>query len=173
MFRKTCILDRFVLMRTFLGGRTATAEEFRRLLRSFQRWTAVLAVLGMLTVAFALLGVPLLVTGTERADFFSGFYTGVGCAVTVVSLAGYLRVRRLLQDDAAFQREFTRQTDERNVEIAGRALQTAGVVLAIILYAVLLVCGLFAPELFFFCFAAGVGYSLLVLFFRWYYERRM
>ncbi len=162
-----------MLMKLFWNGRTGSLESYRSLMRRFQRYACGLMLIGLATIAFALLAAPQLLAGADRPDFFSGFYAGVGAGVTAAALAWQIRLRRLLGDEAALKRAFTKDNDERNREIDSRALLSAGAVLVCLLYAALLAAGMFYPVLFWFCLAAVALYSVLTLLFRAYYRRTM
>lgn len=161
-----------MLIRLFLN-RAAGLEEYRRTVRGCRKIACGLAALGLLTLAAALLAVPELLAGSGREDFFSGFYSGVGTGVMAAAAVWYIRLGRLLGDEAALKRAYIKDTDERNRQINTRALLSAGLVLVCLLYIGLLTAGLFYPVLFWFCLAAAVLYVLLTLLFRWYYQRTM
>lgn len=162
-----------MLLRLFLNGSAAGLAAYRRLLQRYRKFACLLMALGLLTVALALWGVPRLLAGSPRQDFFSGFYSGVGCGMTLAAAVWYVRLRRLLADETALKRAFTRDNDERNRQIAARALLSAGVALVCLLYVGLLVAGLFYPVLFWFCLAAATLYAFLTFAFRLYYQRVM
>lgn len=162
-----------MLMKLFWNGRTGSLEGYRALLRRYRQFACGLALLGLATVAFSFWAVPRLPVDAERLDFFGGFYAGVGSGVTAAAVIWLARLRRLLGDEAALKRAYTKDNDERNREIDTRALLSAGVALVCVLYAVLLVAGMFYPVLFWFCLAAALLYSVLTLAFRAYYSHTM
>lgn len=162
-----------MLIKLFWNGRTGSLESYRGLLQKYRKAACALAVLGLATFAFALLAVPRLPVSADRLDFFGGFYAGVGAGITAAAAVWLIRLRRLLQDEAALKRAYTKDNDERNREISIRALLSAGVALVCVLYAVLLVAGLFYPVLFCFCLAAVVLYAAMALLFQAYYNRKM
>ena len=157
-----------------LANRKAqTPEEFRRSLKSISHFCIFTVQLGLVTILFGLLAAPRLVAQARQGEFMSGFYTGLGSAVAVASAVSWFRIRKLLQDETALRREYIKATDERSRNVAALALQAAGIVTVIVLYLVLLVAGLFNPALFQFCFVGALGFSVLFLIFKTYYDRKL
>ena len=162
-----------MLMQHILDGSPATQEAYRARLRALRPLLVVLKILGAATVLFAPLGVPHLIPEGRSASFFAGFYTGTGCFVMVFSAVMFIRISRILRDDAALRRQFTQCTDERNRCIHQKAMQSAAVVLFVLLYIVLLAAGLFAPVLFLFCLAGLLVFGTLYLIFHLYYSHTL
>lgn len=140
-----------MLIQHILEANLSTPEAYRARLRALRPLLVVLKILGAATVLFALLGVPRLLPEGRNASFFSGFYSGTGFFLMVFSAVLFIRIGRILRDDTALRREFTRATDE--------------------LYIVLLAAGLFAPVLFLFCLAGILAFAALYLIFYLYYNR--
>ena len=162
-----------MLMLQILDGSPATKEAYRARLQALRPLLVVLKILGAATVLFALLGVPRLLPEGRSASFFTGFYTGTGCFLMVFSAVLFIRTGRLLRDDAALRRRFTQCTDERNRCIHQKAMQSAAMVVFVLLYILLLAAGLFAPVLFLFCLAGLLVFGALYLLFRLYYSRAL
>lgn len=162
-----------MLFRALFAGVPADLNAYRARLRAAMRLYAVLAALGVFTLLFGLLGVPALLPAGHDSDYFSGFYCGMGTALTLGFLVLILRTRRLLRDEAALRRDFTQYTDERNRAIRHRALLAAGVTLFFLLYIAMLVGSLFAPALFSFSLAGVLAFTLLFGVFRLYYSRKL
>lgn len=160
-----------MLIQHILEANLSTPEAYRARLRALRPLLVVLKILGAATVLFALLGVPRLLPEGRNASFFSGFYSGTGFFLMVFSAVLFIRIGRILRDDTALRREFTRATDERNRCIRQKAAQSAAVVLFLLLYIVLLAAGLFAPVLFLFCLAGILAFAALYLIFYLYYNR--
>lgn len=149
-----------------------TPEAYRRQLESRLRLARLVVVLGAVTVLFGLLAVRGFSALPEsRQSFLSGFYAGLGIAVLAAGLAVRRGIRSLLCDDNKLKSEFIRVHDERNREVSSRAMRSAGCVVCVTLYAVLLFAGLFSFLLFWFCFCTAIGFTLLYLAFSFYYSR--
>lgn len=160
-------------LQIFTAHKSENLEDFRAQKQGELQLTVFTLILGVATVLFALLGVPRILPEEGHQSFYMGFYSGVGCCVAVISLIGIVNLRRLLRDDAALKRERTKAMDERNQQINHYALQAAGFCLSFLLYAGVLVVGLFNPTLFWFCFAAAMCYSVLTVVFRAYFTHKL
>ena len=136
-----------MLFRSLFTGVPADLNAYRARLQAAMRLYAALATLGAFTLLFGALGVPALLPEGGNVEYFSGFYCGMGTGLALGFLVLILRTRRLLRNEAALRRDFTKYTDERNRAIRHRALLAAGVTLFFLLYIAMLVGSLFAPAL--------------------------
>ena len=137
-----------MLFRSLFTGVPADLNAYRARLQAAMRLYAALTALGAFTLLFGALGVPALLPEGGNVEYFSGFYCGMGTGLALGFLVLILRTRRLLRNEAALRRDFTKYTDERNRAIRHRALLAAGVTLFFLLYIAMLVGSLFAPALF-------------------------
>lgn len=148
-------------------------EAYRQRTRVCVRLFAGLALVGVATWLFGFFGVPELLPEGERRAYFYGFYLGLGSALALCGLVLAVRTARMLKDEAALRKAFTRDTDERNRAIRRRATRAAGLCLFGALYAGVLVAGLFAPVLFGFCLTGVLLFALLCGAFRLYYTHKL
>ena len=162
-----------MLFRSLFTGVPADLNAYRARLQAAMRLYAALATLGAFTLLFGALGVPALLPEGGNVEYFSGFYCGMGTGLALGFLVLILRTRRLLRDEAALRRDFTKYTDERNRAIRHRALLAAGVTLFFLLYIAMLVGSLFAPALFGFSLAGVLAFALLFGVFQVYYSRKL
>ena len=162
-----------MLFRSLFTGVPADLNAYRARLQAAMRLYAALATLGAFTPLFGALGVPALLPEGGNVEYFSGFYCGMGTGLALGFLVLILRTRRLLRNEAALRRDFTKYTDERNRAIRHRALLAAGVTLFFLLYIAMLVGSLFAPALFGFSLAGVLAFALLFGVFQLYYSRKM
>ena len=162
-----------MLFRSLFTGVPADLNAYRARLQAAMRLYAALATLGAFTLLFGVLGVPALVPEGGNVEYFSGFYCGMGTGLALGFLVLILRTRRLLRNEAALRRDFTKYTDERNRAIRHRALLAAGVTLFFFLYIAMLVGSLFAPALFGFSLAGVLAFALLFGVFQLYYSRKL
>ena len=162
-----------MMLKLLFAGCPATMDAYRARTRRCVGLFAALAVLGAATWLYGFFGVPELLPEGARRSYFYGFYTGMGTALAGCGLVLAVRTARLLKDEAALRKAFTRDTDERNRAIRRRAIQAAGVCLFAVLYAGVLVAGLFAPVLFGFCLAGVLGFALLYGLFYAYYNHKL
>ena len=162
-----------MLFRSLFTGVPADLNAYRARLQAAMRLYAALATLGAFTLLFGALGVPALLPEGDNVEYFSGFYCGMGTGLALGFLVLILRTRRLLRNEAALRRDFTKYTDERNRAIRHRALLAAGVTLFFLLYIAMLVGSLFAPALFGFSLAGVLAITLLFGVFQLYYSRKL
>lgn len=162
-----------MLFRSLFTGVPADLNAYRARLQAAMRLYAALATLGAFTLLFGALGVPALLPEGGNVEYFSGFYCGMGTGLVLGFLVLILRTRRLLRNEAALRRDFTKYTDERNRAIRHRALLAAGVTLFFLLYIAMLVGSLFAPALFGFSLAGVLAFALLFGVFQVYYSRKL
>lgn len=162
-----------MLFRSLFTGVPADLNAYRARLQAAMRLYAALATLGAFTLLFGVLGVPALLPEGGNVEYFSGFYCGMGTGLALGFLVLILRTRRLLRNEAALRRDFTKYTDERNRAIRHRALLAAGVTLFFLLYIAMLVGSLFAPALFGFSLAGVLAFALLFGVFQLYYSRKL
>lgn len=162
-----------MLFRSLFTGVPADLNAYRARLQAAMRLYAALATLGAFTLLFGILGVPALLPEGGNVEYFSGFYCGMGTGLALGFLVLILRTRRLLRNEAALRRDFTKYTDERNRAIRHRALLAAGVTLFFLLYIAMLVGSLFAPALFGFSLAGVLAFALLFGVFQVYYSRKL
>lgn len=162
-----------MLFRSLFTGVPADLNAYRARLQAAMRLYAALATLGAFTLLFGILGVPALLPEGGNVEYFSGFYCGMGTGLALGFLVLILRTRRLLRNEAALRRDFTKYTDERNRAIRHRALLAAGVTLFFLLYIAMLVGSLFAPALFGFSLAGVLAFALLFGVFQLYYSRKL
>lgn len=162
-----------MLFRSLFTGVPADLNAYRARLQAAMRLYAALATLGAFTLLFGALGVPALLPEGGNVEYFSGFYCGMGTGLALGFLVLILRTRRLLRNEAALRRDFTKYTDERNRAIRHRALLAAGVTLFFLLYIAMLVGSLFAPALFGFSLAGVLAFALLFGMFQLYYSRKL
>ena len=162
-----------MLFRSLFTGVPADLNAYRARLQAAMRLYAALATLGAFTLLFGALGVPALLPEGGNVEYFSGFYCGMGTGLALGFLVLILRTRRLLRNEAALRRDFTKYTDERNRAIRHRALLAAGVTLFFLLYIAILVGSLFAPALFGFSLAGVLAFALLFGVFQLYYSRKL
>lgn len=150
-----------------------TEEEYRAHKKSMLGFGVFLSLAGLATVAFAALGVPRLIPGSEHLDFYRGLYSGFGSCLAVLGMVVFFLNRHALRDPAYFKKCFVKDTDERNCEINSRSVRAAGIVLMTLSYIVMLVAGLFYWELFWFCYAFAILGVLLIVLFGFYYSRTL
>ena len=162
-----------MLFRSLFTGVPADLNAYRARLQAAMRLYAALTALGAFTLLFGALGVPALLPEGGNVEYFSGFYCGMGTGLALGFLVLILRTRRLLRNEAALRRDFTKYTDERNRAIRHRALLAAGVTLFFLLYIAMLVGSLFAPALFGFSLAGVLAFALLFGVFQLYYSRKL
>ena len=146
-----------------------TDEEYREKLKQRRNFIPVLAVLGAASIVVSML---LLCFGGER-EFVAGLYMGLGCGILAVCIVWFLKLRKLLKDEKKLRVKRLAESDERNIQVALKAHYTAGVLLILTGYMVMLVSGFFSMEVFWTVWALIMLYFALFLTGRFFYEKKM
>ena len=129
----------------FCNGAYTNNEEYKKSVRKRIRvWIGMLAV-GIFTFLFTFLAEGF---GQQKVqeDMLS-LYRGFGAGLVGASFALTIKNSRLLKDEEKLRKARIAASDERNVEIAAKAMRIALVVLLAGIYLVMLIGGLWHPEL--------------------------
>lgn len=146
-----------------------TDEEFREKLRQRKNFTPVMAILGMASI---IVSIFLLRSDGDR-DFVAGLYMGLGCGIIAVSIIWLLKIRSLLKDEKKLRVKRLKESDERNIQVTLKAHYTAGVLLILTGYLIMLISGFFSMEVFWTVWALIMLYFFLFLIGKVIYEKRM
>ncbi|MBO5293143.1 MAG: hypothetical protein J6B10_08195 [Lachnospiraceae bacterium] len=120
-------------------------EEYRKCIQKrMWLWRGMLAA-GILTFIIAFLAGNY--WQIELEDFMLGMYQGVGAGLIGASVALLFKNGRLLKDEEKLRRARIAASDERNMEIVSRAMRAALVVLLVAIYFVMLIGGLWYPQI--------------------------
>ncbi len=98
-------------------------------------------------VVLIVLGIASLYVGTcvelatGNAEYSSGYYVGLGCALIVASIITIIKKVRLLKNDEKLKEQEIYENDERNKMIGLKTWSYAGYAMFIILYVALLIAG--------------------------------
>ncbi len=145
-----------------------TDEEFADVLRKRRKFIPVLAMAGAAAIAASIF----LIRSEERA-FLAGLYMGVGCGLLAVCVVWFLKIRSILKDEKKIRMHRLKETDERNIQVTMKAHYTAGALLIVTGYVVLLVSGFFSMEVFWTVWVLIMLYCALFAVGRLFYERKM
>ena len=99
----------------------------------------------------------------EEKEFLSGLYMGLGCGILGAGAGWFLRIRSLLKDEKKLRMKRLQEYDERNVQLNLKAHNTAGVLLIITGYVIMLVAGFFSMEVFWTVWALVMLYFALFI----------
>ena len=146
-----------------------TDEEYREKLRKRKKFTPVLIILGAAAIVVSMY----LLQCKEDRDFVAGLYMGIGCGVLAVSIVWFLKIRSLLKDEKKLRVKRLKESDERNIQVTLKAHYTAGLLLILTGYTVLLVSGFFSMEVFWTVWVTIMLYFALFLAGRFIYEKMM
>lgn len=145
-----------------------TDEEFADVLRKRRKFIPVVAMAGAAAIAASIF----LIRSEERA-FLAGLYMGVGCGLLAVCVVWFLKIRSILKDEKKIRMHRLKETDERNIQVTMKAHYTAGALLIVTGYVVLLVSGFFSMEVFWTVWVLIMLYCALFAVGRLFYERKM
>ncbi len=146
-----------------------TDEEYRIVLKKRRKFIPVLILLGALSIVVSMF---LLQMEDEKA-FVSGLYMGLGCGILAVSVVWFVRLRNLLKDEKKLRMKRLKETDERNIQVTLKAHYTAGVLLILTGYVIMLVSGFFSMEVFWTVWGLIMLYFILFIAGRLVYEKKM
>lgn len=117
--------------------------EYRKKLERQNKYMWGVIVIGVITAVVAYCAE--FFAEIKLDDFMLGVYSGVGVGLVAAGVGMLVRNRRLLGDENRLKEARLKVTDERNVEIASRAIKTATITLVAAVYAMFLIGGFFYP----------------------------
>lgn len=162
-----------MLMKALACCKTANLEEYRKVVQNRRRWMQRMCALGVFTILFSLLAAPQIAPQGNHGDFIQGFYLGVGSAMALCGLYLDLRLAARLKDEAQLKAARIKAGDERLQAIAQKAQVAAGLATVVVLYAVMLIGGLFSFQLLVFCVAVVLVFLGCFMAFYKYYEHKL
>lgn len=161
-----------MLLKSLFRLSAPNRKAYRAQLERRKRLYCFLVPVGALTALFSRC-VRMVAPHCPNPDFFEGMYCGAGIAIMLAAAIALRKVRALLADEAAMQRQFVVETDERSRSVTVAAFAAAALALCVLLYVGILFVGLFYPVLFVFCLVTVVLFFALFLGFHCYYDRTM
>lgn len=145
-----------------------TDEEYKAVLKMRRKVLLVPAIAGAVSIAASIF---LLKSGAR--EFLAGLYMGLGCGILAAAAVCFLRIRSILKDEEKIRTHRLKETDERNIQVTLKAHNTAGVMLIMTGYAILLASGFFSMEVFWTVWALLMLYFAFFIIGRMVYERKM
>lgn len=152
-----------------MWGIANTDEEYRAILKRREHFIPLLLFAGAAAIVVSFF---LLRSGEEKA-FLSGLYMGIGCGMLGAGAIWLLKIRSMLRDGKKLREKRLKEFDERNIQVINKAHNTAGVLLVMTGYAVLLAAGFFSMEVFWTVWAFIMVYFVFFLVSRVIYEKKM
>lgn len=146
-------------------------EEYKRVIRMRMRAAVVVMVLGLLTLAAALLAT--FVWRISLGDFMLGVYSGTGSGLFISAVAVWFWCRSLLRNEEKLKKERLKDTDERLQAIGQKAFRMASLLLIVFLYIAALIGGAFYPFLIYLLFGAVVLFAVIYWIAYQIYEKNM
>ena len=123
-----------------------TNEEYRNVIKNRMKIMVGFMVIGIITALAGLLGE--FYFKTPVSDKVLGVYTGLGSSLFSAGLVLWIKNKILLNNEEKLRKSRLSNTDERNQEIARKALNIAAYVMLASLYVIGLIGGIFYPILF-------------------------
>lgn len=157
------------MFQSSIWGPANTDEEYRETLKRRRRLVPAVMLGGGVSIAVS----AILMQAGEEKDFLAGLYMGIGCGILAASTVLLLRIRSLLRDEKKLRMKRLQEYDERNIQLNLKAHNTAGVLLIMTGYVIMLVSGFFSMEVFWTAWALTMLYFVLFLVGRWIYDKKM
>ncbi len=123
----------------------ANNEEYRKILKKRNGWTAALIAVGVMIAAAALMAEQ---SGAAALpEYILGVYCGFGTGVAIAGIILFARNMLLLGNEEKLKKDRLENTDERLMEIGNRAVRTATKVVLLVGTATAMICGIYEPVL--------------------------
>lgn len=153
----------------FKGAKTD--EEYAAVLRKRKVLFVILIFAGLVAVV---LGIVLGAHMTNRnVSFLSGLYCGIGAGMIAEGIINIIKMNRILKDAGKIRAKRMKENDERNIMIKQKAFSSAGIMVAVVAYAVLLISGFFSMEVFWSVWGVYILFFILFLAFYIYYNKKL
>ena len=123
-----------------------TNEEYKNVIKKRMKVMVGLMVIGVITFLASILGE--LYLKTPVSDKVLGIYTGLGSSLFIAGLVLWIKNIKIINNEEKLRESRLNNTDERNQEIARKALNIAAYVMLASLYVIGLIGGIFYPILF-------------------------
>lgn len=127
-----------------------TNEEFRKVLEKKIRIFILLILIGIITSGIAI-GAKCLSYENASNDWLITFYSGIGFGLIFASIIKIMRFKQIMANEDLLKKERLKNYDERNRQIAAKAMQTATIIVMIFSYIAMLI-GAFYNRVVFYCF---------------------
>lgn len=115
----------------------------------------------------------ILMKSGEEKDFLSGLYMGLGCGILAAGAVWFLKIRSILKDERKLRMKRLQEYDERNIQLNLKAHNTAGALLIITGYVIMLIAGFFSMEVFWTVWGLVMLYFALFITGRMIYNKMM
>lgn len=125
-------------------------EDFRKVLEKRIKIFVFILIIGIITGGVAV-GASLMGYTDATNDWLVGLYSGIGSGLIAISIIKIIRFKQIMKDENRLKQERLKNYDERNRQIAAKAIQTATIVVLIISYIVMLIAAFFDRTIFY-CF---------------------
>lgn len=148
-----------------------TNEEYRLVLKKRMKITIGLILIGFITTAIAVYADIYMYA--KLSQQMLGVYTGLGVGLITAGVILWIKNRLLLNNEEKLKESRLNNSDERVHEIVNKSFKAAALVMIVILYFVMLIGGIFIPEIVKILFFVIISFSLTyALAFR-YYSNKM
>lgn len=158
-----------MLFQSSIWGPANTDGEYRETLKRRRQFIPVLMLAGAASIAVS----AVLTRSGEDKDFLAGLYMGIGCGIIGAAAAWFVKIRSILKDEKKLRMKRLQEYDERNVQLNLKAHNTAGVLLLMTGYVIMLVSGFFSMEIFWTAWGLVMLYFILFIAVRMIYDKMM
>lgn len=155
----------------FCGGcKARNNEEYRIVLKKRRKRMLIPLIAGLLTVV---LGILYIWKCGFEDSYSLGFVFGFGTGLALGALIAMLKISRTLRDEEKLKAARLRETDERELEVDNQALRLTAKIMLMVLYVLLIIGGLFLPEIMTVCCLLIGVFLLSYEIAKKYYAKRM
>lgn len=160
-----------MFMKVMIASTTENEEEYRGILKNRQIFHYVMIVLGLVCIG----GSIFMTIGKSKyfSDFLSGVYCGVGAGTVAASILFLIKNKKVLTDGKKLREKRLQEQDERNRLISSKTVSTSSLILIALMYAGLMVSGIFSLTVFWTLWIVLVGFALLITVLYQYYSKKL
>lgn len=159
-----------MLINYLWNSNAKTDEEYKEVLKGKIKLYYFLACLGVITLLISYICSNYV--QLKQGNFLSGVYFGIGVALVVMGILRVVMTKRMLKDDKKLHEIRLNVQDERTKALSQKAMATAGLIILVFAYIGMLVMGFFNLAVFWTFWIMVMGYLLVYLLVRQYYNQK-
>lgn len=153
-----------------LSPTAANDQEFANILKKRTGYFFILIALGIITILCSLY----FSSGNHAylTDYTEGLYCGIGTGMILGGILLIVKIRFTLKDMKKVHTARLKEQDERNQAIAQKAIQSALLILLVLMYLVMLISSFFNLIIFKTLLCTATAFMFLLVITKFYYQRK-